>query len=86
MSTSSARAVSMMIGTVFFERMPAAHLEPVHARHHHVEDDEVVLPLVEARERLAAVGRADHLVPVLLERIGEKRLDGALVVDEQDAG
>ena len=63
-----------------------ADLEAVHPRQHHVEHDEIEDLLVEARERLAAVGRLDHLVAVPLQREGEKGLDRLLVVDEQDSG
>ena len=62
-----------------------ADLEPVHARQHQVEHHEVELLLVEARERLAAVGGLHDLVAVALQREGEQRLDRLLVVDQQDA-
>ena len=75
-----------MIGTELARAHAPAHLEAVHARHHHVEHDEVEGRLAEAVERLAAVGRLHDLVAVLAQREGEQRLDRLLVVDEQDAG
>ena len=65
---------------------PAADLEPVDPRQHQVEHDEVERLLVEALERLAAVGGLDDVVALLAQRIGEQRLDRLLIVDEQDAG
>ena len=45
------------------------HLEAVHARHLHVEEDEVGLPLLDHLQRLDAVGRlADHLDAAELAR------------------
>ena len=77
-----------MIGTLAgrLRAQPAADLEAVHLREHQVEHDEVEVLLGEARERLAAVGRLHDLVAVALQGEGEQRLDGLLVVDEQDAG
>ena len=62
-----------------------ADLQAVHARQHHVQHDEIEDLLVEARERLAAVGGLHDFVAVALQREGEQRLDRLLVVDEQDA-
>ena len=55
MSSSSSRAVSMMIGTVLVRPQPLADLEPVEPRQHHVEHDEVDRLLREAAQRLLAV-------------------------------
>ena len=63
---------------------PLADLEPVEARQHHVENDEVDRLLVELPKRLLAVASLDDGVPVPLERIGEQGLDRFLVVDEED--
>ena len=41
--------------------------------------------LGKAVQRLAAVVRGHDLVALLSQRVGEKRLHGLLVVDEQDA-
>ena len=43
-------------------------------------------PLVEAAQRLLAVGRLDHLVAVPLEREAEHLPHGLVVIDEQDGG
>ena len=48
LSTSSAFAVSMMIGTVASGAQAAADLEAVELGQHQVEDDEVERPLGEA--------------------------------------
>ena len=64
---------------------PAADLDPVEARHHHVEDDEVEALRGEQVERLAAVACDHDLIALLAKRIRKKRLDRLLVVDEQDA-
>jgi len=64
---------------------PAADLEAVDPGHHHVEHDQVERLLAEAGERLAAVGRAHDLVTVLAQRVAQQRLDGLLVVGQQDA-
>ena len=56
---------------------PAADLEPVEHRQHHVEHDQVEGLLGEAVQRLAAVVGADHLVAVLAQGIGEQRLNRA---------
>jgi hypothetical protein len=57
----------------------------ISSRQHHVEHHEVEDLLVEARERLAAVRGLHDLVPVALQREGEKCLDRLLVVYEQDS-
>ena len=84
MSSSSPRAVSMMIGTLLSTAQTLAHLEAVEAREHHVEHDEVDRLLAEAAERLLAVARLHDRVAVPLERVREQRLDRFLVVDEED--
>ena len=65
---------------------PPADLQPVHPGHHHVEHDEVEVALVEARQRLTAVGGGRHLVAVLAQREAQQRLDRLLVVGQQDSG
>jgi len=64
---------------------PATDLEAVHPGHHHVEHDEVEPLLAEAGERLTAVRGTHDLVAVLLQRVAQQRLDGLLVVGQQDA-
>ena len=74
-----------MIGTEDAGPQPAADLEAVHLRQHHVEHDQVEGLLGEARERLAAVGCLHHFVAVALQRERQQRLDRLLVVDQEDA-
>src|ERR1700722_5277366 len=62
-----------------------ADLEPIDPRQHQVEHDEVERLLVEALQRLAAVGRLHHVVALLPQWVGEQGLDRLLIVDEQDA-
>jgi hypothetical protein len=76
----------MRIGTALRARKPAAHLEAVELRQHHVQDHEVDLVFVEARQSLLAVPRLHDLEPLVLERIGEELLDRLLVVDEAGSG
>src|SRR5919204_4739130 len=61
-----------------------ADLEAVELGQHQVEHDEVDVLFREACERLLAVPRLQHAIPLALERIGEELLDGVLVVDEED--
>src|SRR4029453_19006935 len=61
-----------------------ADLEPVEAREHHVEDDEIDVFLREPLERLLAVACLDDAVAVPLERGGEQGLDRILVVYEEN--
>ena len=63
---------------------PAADLEPVHARHHDVEQDEVrLVGSVGDGKRLLAVG--GHLGPErILEHAGHDRHIGRRVVDDED--
>jgi len=64
----------------------ARAFEAVHARQHHVQDDEIEDLLVEARERFGAVCRLHDLVPIPLKWEGQECLDRLLVVDEKDSG
>ena len=86
MSISSDLAVSMMIGTELRLRSRRQTSSPSILREHQVEHDEVERLLVEAVERLAAVGGLHDVVALLAQRIRQQRLDRLLVVDEQDAG
>lgn len=64
---------------------PAADLEPVHARHHHVEQDQIGLLADGGLERLRAIARRNHLV-IFAGQLGFQHLDvGADVVDDQNA-
>ena len=86
MSSSSSRAVSMMIGTRAGGAEPLADLEAVEPWQHDVEHHQVDRGVREAAQRLLAVGRLHDRVPVLLEREREHLADGVLIVDEQDRG
>jgi hypothetical protein len=57
----------------------------VHDRHLDVGDDQIGRALVEARQRLLAIGRAHHLVAGFLEDRGGVAVDERRVVDQQDA-
>ena len=85
MSVSSALAVSMMIGTVLRERISRQTSKPSRLGHHHVEHHEVEVVLGEALERLLAVERGHHVVPLLAQRVGQELLNRVLVVHEQNA-
>ena len=63
-----------------------ADLEPIEAREHDVEHDEIDRLGVELLERLLAVAGLDDLVAVAFEREREHRTHRVLVVDEQDRG
>src|SRR6476661_2768966 len=64
---------------------PAADLDAVELRQHDVQNDQVESLLGETVQRLAAVVRGNDLVALLSQGVGQKRLHGLLVVDEQDA-
>ena len=85
MSSSSSRAVNMMIGTVLSARRRLQTSRPSRSWQHQVEHDEIDVLLGEAGERLSP-SRVHDLEAVPLERIGEQLLDEFLVVDEQDGG
>ena len=74
-----------MIGTELRLRSRRHTSSPSTFGQHQVEHHEVERLLVEAVERLLAVGGLHDVVAVLAQRIGEQRLDRLLVVDEQDA-
>jgi hypothetical protein len=72
----------MMTGTSeLLERMPPAHLEAVHAGHHHVEQDGVVRALLELRQAGRAVEGALDLEPVLLQVARQQVVQPQIVVD-----
>ena len=55
-----------------------------HARHHHVEDDEVRLGVVNGVLALVAVVRLQHAEALALEDGAEAVHEFAVVVDDQD--
>ena len=62
-----------------------AHLEPVEARHEHVEHDRVDALLGEQLERLYPFRRDRHVVALERQRAAERLADGGLVVDHEHA-
>ncbi len=72
-------------GAVALQPHPAAELEPVHARHEHVQHDRVGSSLAERHERLAAVSREQHVVAVQPQCALHRLAHGGLVVDNQNA-
>jgi hypothetical protein len=61
-----------------------ANLEPVELRQHDVQDDEVDALRRELLQRFHAVPRLQDPITLALQGVGEKLLDGVLVVDEED--
>src|SRR6185312_8654667 len=59
----------------------ATDFDPVAARQHQVEDDQIEAAFVEALKRFGAVQGGGHVVPLLAQRIAEQSLDRLLVVD-----
>ncbi len=65
---------------------PAAHLEAVHVRHHHVEQHEIAFGALADRERVLAAGGGDD-VEIFGREPGLEQLHiGGDVVDDQNAG
>ncbi len=60
-------------------------LEPIDARHLHVEEDEVRAPLLERAQRIHGIAHRLHLVPLVLEELAERSSDPLLVVHHQHA-
>ena len=65
---------------------PAAELEPVRARKHHVEDDEVGRVALEQLARAVAVGGLERPVALPLEVADDDLADRRLVVDDENGG
>ncbi len=84
MSTSSSRAVSMMIGTELVARTRLQTSSPSTFGSIRSSTIRSTSSAVEALERLLAVTRLDDAVPLPLERVREQLLHGLLVVDEED--
>ena len=62
----------------------AAHLQPVHARHGDVEDDEVGVVRRNLRQRRLSVARLDRRHACFSQREGEQLPDVRVVIDDQD--
>lgn len=61
-----------MIGTEgFFCFQLFANIEPAHARHHHVEHDEIRTVVERAVETTDAIVSADHFVTFVLEVVAQ---------------
>ena len=86
MSSSSSRAVSMMIGTARVARSRLQTSSPSSFGSMMSSTTRSIRLGGEALERLLAVGRLHDGVAVPLEREREHLADGVLVVDEQDRG
>ena len=86
MSSSSSRAVSMMIGTVLCARRRLQTSSPSSFGSIRSSTTRSTCSLGEAAQRLLAVARLDDAEAVALERVREELLDRVLVVDEEDGG
>src|SRR2546425_1251091 len=60
------------------------HIQPAHARHHHIEDDQVWGILQSPLEPFHAVECRYHLKPLILEIIAEPRDHVWLILDDQN--
>ena len=60
-------------------------LEPVHAGHLDVEEDEVWRFTLDELDAFVAGGGLQHLVAFVFENHPQRVADGGLVVDDQDA-
>ncbi len=85
MSISSDFAVSMMIGTELRLRRRRQTSSPSTLGSIRSSTTRSNGLLLEALERLLAVGGLDDVVAVLAQGIGEQRLNWLLIVHEQDA-
>ena len=86
-SEEVSRAVRKMTGTSLPSRAePAADLEAVHVRQHHVEHDQVGRAGVRLPQRLLPGGRGGHRAAVELQRDLDQLADVRLVVDDEHLG
>ena len=85
MSASSSRAVSISTGTGVLGLDPPAHLQPVEAGQHHVQDDEVRARGGVPLDRTRAVVRLLDGEPLGPQPVGDGVVDDALVLDDQHA-
>jgi len=84
-SASSPSAVNMITGTSERARYPAAELEPVHARHHQVQDDRGRASSPPAALERQAVLSFEGLKPAFSRLLDDNVADDRLVVDDKDA-
>lgn len=73
------------MGASTLPRMAPAQLEPVHARHHDVQQDEVVALEAQPQRLFGARDRSD-VVSVLRKHAREQGPDGRVVVDGEYMG
>ena len=88
MSLESAFAVTRMIGMKGRLRValqPAAYVDTVELRHHHIEQYQVGQKFLRCRKRLLAVGGMVQVVAVGRQPHRENVAIGRVVVDDQDA-
>ena len=87
MSDSWARAVSRMTGRSGQSRVGAqraGRVEAAHARHHHVEDDEVRARRLAGLDGGGAVGDGDDVVTGVTELEDDELADVRVVVGDHD--
>ena len=83
-SSSSLRAVSMMIGTGPQSAQPAAHLEPGHSRQHQVQHHEIWgSSALGQLQGARSVSGADHRISGVRQVDGHHVSDGAVVIDDE---
>ena len=75
--------MSSTIGYVGRRPQPAAHLEAVDARHHHVEHDQVGRLVAHGGQGARPVGRLADLVAGVAEVVDDDLAHGGVVVDDQ---
>ena len=80
----SERAVSMRIGTLHRLAQALGELQPVLARHHHVDDEEIESQPGELPARLLGVAGAGHAKAVAAEIAREQVADARVVVDDEE--
>ena len=62
-----------------------ADVEPAHARQHHVENDQVVLPAQRLRESIAPIRRTIDVIAVIHQHIDQAASNRGFVFDHQNA-
>ena len=85
-STSSPRAVSMMIGVCDSRADLAAQAEAVLAGQHDVEDHQIDAVVGHGARHLAAVGRGRDVAGVGAQIFRDQRPRLAVVLDDKDVG
>jgi hypothetical protein len=65
---------------------PLADAQPVLAGKHHVQHNDVDGVPIDDRIHARSIDRPEHLQAVSLEKIGDKALQGLVIVDNKDRG